>query len=215
VDVLLLDVSVLENLLDGFESLPEEIHIDFLELGAGKGLGVVVTTFEGLDLETNTLLRRECPLGFLNLALELAQSAEIARNVSASLLLVKFDEVVDDSVVEVFTTKMSITSGRENLKDTVVDGKEGYIESSTAEIIDDDLRLATLLLVETIGDGGGGRFVNDTENVEASDDSGVLGSLALSVVEVSGDGDDGVGDFLSEVSFSSLLHLGQNHGGDL
>ena len=30
-----------------------------------------------------------------------------------------------------------------------------------------------------------------------------------------GDGDNGVGDLLAEISLSSLLHLGQNHGTNL
>ena len=34
-------------------------------------------------------------------------------------------------------------------------------------------------------------------------------------LEVGGDGDDGVGDFVSEVSLFGLLHLSENHGGDL
>jgi hypothetical protein len=56
---------------------------------------------------------------------------------------------------------------------------------------------------------------NDTEDVESSDDASVLGNLALSVVEVGGDDEDGVCDFLYEVSFSGLSHLGQNPDGML
>lgn len=78
---------------------------------------------------------------------------------------------------------MGVTGGGEDLEDAVVDGKERHIESSTTEIVDDDLRLATLL-VETVGDGGSGRFVDDTENLETGDGTGILGGLTLSVVEV-------------------------------
>jgi NAD-specific glutamate dehydrogenase len=78
---------------------------------------------------------------------------------------------------------MGITCGSQDLEDTVVDGKERYIEGSTTEIIYDDLRL-TALLVETIGDGGSGWFVNDTKNLKTGDSSGILGCLTLSIVEV-------------------------------
>lgn len=78
---------------------------------------------------------------------------------------------------------MGVTGGGEDLEDTVIDGKEIYIESSTTEIVDDDLRLATLL-VETVDDGGSGRFVDDTEDLETSDGTSILRGLALSVVEV-------------------------------
>jgi hypothetical protein len=49
--------------------------------------------------------------------------------------------------------------------------------------VDDDLRLSTLL-IKTVGDGNSGRLVDDTEDLETSDGSGILGSLALGIVEV-------------------------------
>lgn len=36
------------------------------------------------------------------------------------------------------------------------------------------------------------RLIDDSHHVQASDGTGVLGSLALSIVEVSGDGDHGM-----------------------
>lgn len=125
----------------------------------------------------------EGPLGFLDLALELGHGAEVLGDVCASLLLVLLGEVFDDTVVEIFTTKMGVTGGSQDLEDTVVDGEEGHIEGSTTEIVDDDLGLSTLL-VETVGDGGSGRLVDDTKDLETSNSAGILGSLALSVVEV-------------------------------
>lgn len=49
-----------------------------------------------------------------------------------------------------------------------------------------------VLLVETVGVGGGGESIDDLEDVETGEGTGVL---KLSVVEVDGDSDDGVGDF--------------------
>jgi len=108
---------------------------------------------------------------------------------------------------------MGIARGGQDLKDTIIDRKKGDIESSTTEVVDDGLGF-TALLVETVGDGGSSRIVNDTEDLETGDGTGILGSLALGVVEVGRDGDDGMGDLLAEVSLSSLLHLGQYHGRD-
>jgi hypothetical protein len=214
VDIFLLDVGVLEDLLDGLESLAEEINVDFFELGAGESLGEVVAVLEGFDFETNALLGGECSLGLFDFTLEFAESTEVGRNVCASLLLVNLDEVVNDAVIEIFSSEMGITGCSEDFEDTVVDGEEGDIEGSTTEIVDDDLGF-TALLVESVGDGGGGRFVDDAEDVEACDGTGVLGSLTLSVVEVGGDGDDGVSDFFAEVGFGGLLHLCEDHSGDL
>ena len=45
--------------------------------------------------------------------------------------------------------------------------------------------------------------------------AGVLGRLALRVVEVRGNGDDGFRDFLAEIVLGGLLHLAQDFRGDL
>lgn len=124
------------------------------------------------------------------------------------------DEVVDESVIEIFTTQMSVTSGGLDFEDTLLDGQKGDIEGTTAEIEDEDISLPDDLLVEAVGDGSSSGLVDDTEDVKTRDDTGILGSLSLGVVEVRGDGDDCVGDDGTKVSFSGLLHLEEDHGRD-
>jgi len=200
-------------LLDGLHGLPEQVHVQFLELGSGQCLGEVVAVFEGFDLNSGGLLRGQSPFSLLDLPLQLAHGPEILGNVGTGLLLVALDEVVNDAVVEVFTTEMGITSSSQDLKDAFVNGEEGNIESSTTEIVDNDLGFLALF-VKTIRDGGSGRLVDDAEDLETGNGTGILGGLTLGVVEVGGDGDDSVGDLLAEVSLGGLLHLGQDHGGD-
>lgn len=56
---------------------------------------------------------------------------------------------------------MGVTRGIQDLEDTVVDGQEGDIESSSSEIVGDDVGLVdttSVLLVETAGVGGGGGY---------------------------------------------------------
>ena len=77
-----------------------------------------------------------------------------------------------------------------------------------------NLQLATLL-VKTVRDCGGGTLVDNTENNKTGDGTGVLGGLALIIVEVGRDGGDGVGDLLSKVGLSGLLHLDQDHCRDI
>lgn len=43
----------------------------------------------------------------------------------------------------------------------------------------------------------------------------ILGGETLRVVEVSGDGDDGLLDLLANLGLGDLLHLGEDHGGNL
>ena len=128
------------------------------------------------------------------------------------LALELLDEVVDETVVEVLTTQVSVTGGGLDLEDALLDGQKRDIESSSSEIEDEDVTLADDLLVETVGDGGSGGLVDDTEDVHTGDGTGILGGLTLGVIEVGRDGDDSVVDGGSEVRLGGLLHLEQDHG---
>jgi hypothetical protein len=122
------------------------------------------------------------------------------------------DEIVDDTVVEIFTSEMGITSSRQDFKDTAVDGKSGDIKSATAQVVDNNLSLSLGLLVEAVSESCGSRFVDNTENIQASDGSGVLGGGTLVIVEIGGYGNDGVYDLLSKIGLGDFLHLKEDHG---
>jgi len=96
-------------------------------------------------------------------------------------------EVLEEGVVEVLTTEMGVSSGGLNGEDLTLDGKKGDIESSSSEIEDEDSSLVGGLLIETVSNGGSGGLVDDSENLESGDGTGILGSETLGVVEVSGD----------------------------
>lgn len=210
----LLNLGVLEHLLDRAEGFLEQIHVQFLELGASQGLGEVLAVVEGLDLNTGGHLGREGTLGLLNLALQFTHGLEVLGDIDVVLLVVHLDEVVDDTLVEILTTQVSITGSGQDLEGAIINGQEGDIEGTSTEIVDDDLALIASL-VQTVGDSCGGGFVDDTENIETGDSAGVLGGLSLVIVEVGGYSDDGVGDGLSKVVLGDLLHLAQDHGGHL
>jgi len=123
--------------------------------------------------------------------------------------------VVDEAVIEVLATQVGVSGGGLDLEDTLLNGQERDIESATTEIEDQDVALALNLLVKTVSDGSSRGFVDNSENVQAGNETSILGGLALSVVEVGRDGDDSVVDCATEVGLSGLAHLGQNHGGDL
>jgi hypothetical protein len=125
------------------------------------------------------------------------------------------NEVVNETVVEILTTQVSVAGSGLDLEDALLNGQERHIEGTTAEIEDEDVALALDLLVETVGNGGRGGLVDDTEDVETGNETGVLGGLTLGVVEVGRDRDDSVVDGATEVGLSGLAHLGEDHGGDL
>ena len=63
-------------------------------------------------------------------------------------------EVVDETIVEVLTTQVSITGSGLDLEDAVLDGEEGDIEGTTTEIVDEDVPLLGRLTgTKTVGNG--------------------------------------------------------------
>jgi hypothetical protein len=117
-------------------------------------------------------------------------------------------EVLKKSSIEVTSTKVSITGSSLDGEDTTLDVQKGDIESTTTEIVDEDVPLLLGLSgAETVGDSGGGGLVDDTENVETGNGTSILSGLTLVVVEVGGDGDDGLLDLHAELGLSNLLHL--------
>jgi hypothetical protein len=91
---------------------------------------------------------------------------------------------------------------------------DGDVEGAAAQIVDGDLAVAAAL-VETVGERGRGRLVDDALDGETRDAPRVLGRLALRVVEVRGHRDDRLGDRLAEIVLGGLLHLHQDARGNL
>ena len=94
--------------------------------------------------------------------------------------------MVDETVVEVLTTQVSVTSGGLDGENATRDVKERNIESTSSEVEDKDVLLGRGLGVKTVGDGSSGGLVDDTEDLEAGNGTRVLGGKTLRVVEVGG-----------------------------
>ena len=122
--------------------------------------------------------------------------------------------MVHEAVVKVFTTKVRVTSGGLDLEDTLLNREQGYIECTTTQIEDEHILLSAVLLVETVGNSSSRWLVDDTHHIEASNDTSILGSLTLRVVEVSRHRDDGILHFAAEVGSGSFTHLQEDHRRD-
>ena len=113
--------------------------------------------------------------------------------------------------------EVGITVGRQDLEDAVLHAQDRDVEGPATQVVDGDH--PRLEAVESIGERRRGRLVDDAHDVEAGDPSRVLRRLALAVVEVGRDRDDGLLDRLPEVLLGALLerpqhdrgHLGRRH----
>ena len=124
------------------------------------------------------------------------------------------DEVLDEAVVEIFSTEMAVTSGSLDFENAFVDSKEGHIASSSTKIKDEYVACTDNFLVETVRDSSGCGFIDDTEDVQARDGPSVFGGLSLRIIEICRDSDDNVVDACSKVRFGSYFHLEENHRRD-
>ena len=103
---------------------------------------------------------------------------------------------------------MGISSSSLDFEDTIINSQEGNIECSSSEIEDKDVSFSSSFFVKTISDGCSGGFVDDSEDIETSDGSSILGGLSLVVIEVGGDSDDCVFDGFSEERLGGFSHFG-------
>ena len=137
----------------------------------------------------------------------------VAGEVDALGLLELGGHPVHDTLVEVIAAQAVVAGGGQHLDDAVIDVQDGYVEGAAAQVVDHDL--LGLLLVHAVGQGRGGGLVDDPLHIQAGDLARILGGLALGVGEVGGDGDDRLGDGLTQIGLGVRLQLLKDHGADL
>jgi hypothetical protein len=123
------------------------------------------------------------------------------------------DHPIDDPLVPVVAAQLRVAVGGLDLEDTLADLQQRHVERPAAQVEHED-RLV-VLLVEPVGQRGRGRLVDDAQHLETRDLPGLLGGLALRVVEVRGDGDDGLRDAVTQIGLGVPLELHQDLRRDL
>ena len=208
VNLALLESGILQDGGDRVESTSKVLSVEVLEASTGQLEGEVLAIEERVDLNGGLGTAGQGPLGALASSPETTEGTGVVADVLLGLPRELLLAVLKEVGVEVLTTKMSVTSGGLDGEDTALDVQERNIEGTTTEIVDEHVTLlARLAGTETVRNGGGGRLVDDTEDVEARNGTGVLGGLTLVVVEVGGDGNDSLLNLLAELGLGNLLHL--------
>ena len=184
---------------------PREAQVEVL--GAG-GVGR-----DERQVDLRLLGGGQLDLGLLGGLVEALEGHLVGGQVDRLVALELGREVVDDRLVEVVAAEVVVTRGRLDLEHAVADLQHRHVERAAAEVEDEDRLVG--LLVEPVGERRGRRLVDDALDVEAGDAAGVLGRLALIVVEVRGDGDHRGVDGLAEIGLGVGLQLLQDHRGDL
>ena len=218
-DLVDVDVGVLKDGLERLLGAVEQVLGDALELSAAQRLVQEQRVLVAVDGDVRQVDACLLGAGELDLRLfsglaEALQGHLVLGQVDAVGVLELLDQPVDDRLVPVVTAELVVTGGCTDLDDTVADLQEGDVEGTATEVEDQD-GLFLIALLQAVCQRCGGRLVDDAQDVQACDLAGILGCLALGVVEVSRHGDDRVGDVLAQVGLGVALQLHQGACGDL
>ena len=105
-------------------------------------------------------------------------------------------EVHHDRLVPEHAAQAVVAAGADDADQPVLDLDHRDVERAAAQVVDQDGLV--LALLEAVGDGGGGRLVQDRPDVQAGQPAGVGRRLALGRAEVGRAGDHDVGDLLAQ-----------------
>ena len=185
-----------------------------LELCTSQSLNQVLWhTVNGCDVwqvDFGRCRARQLNLSLLSCLLQTLHSHRILAEIYAFLSLEAISQPVDDYLVEVITTQVSITIGRKYLEYAATELKDRDIECTTTQVEYGNLHIL-VSLVNTVSQSCGCRLINDTLNVQTCNLTSLLSCLTLRVREVSRNCDDCICNLLSEIILCSLLHLLENH----
>ena len=155
----------------------------------------------------------EFALGLLRGFLEPLQGHAVAAQVDAGGGVEVVHQPLQDGLVEVLAAQEGVAAGGQHLEHAVVHLHDREVEGAPAEV-EDGQDLPEPLLVQPVGQGRGGGLVDDAQHVQPGDAPGVLGGLALGVVEVRRHGDDGVDHLLVQERLGGALQGLEDDGGD-
>merc|ERR1719184_309163 len=194
----------------------EEIRTQFFEPSSGDGCVEIDPFEQGIDFDVCLSRSRKSPLSSLTSGPQSSQSSLVPAEIFLVFSLEFIDKMIHHPVVKVLSSKMRISSSRLHLEDSVIDAQNRNIKSSTSKIEDQDVTLTrSFLLVQSVSNSSSSGFIDDPENIQASNDPSIFSGLSLAVIEVSRNSNYSFRYSRAKIGFSSVFHLDQNHGTNL
>ena len=207
--------GVRKGLLEGLAAPVQKVAGEVLELGPAQ----LVVHMEwprvgGGDegqVHIGALGLRQLDLGPLRALLEPLHGHVVLAQVYPVVVAERVHQPADHPVVPVVAAQGGVAAGGLDLEHPVANLQDGYVEGAPAQV-ENQNGLVGVALVEAVGQGGRGGFVDDPQHLEAGDGAGLFGGGALGVVEVGRDGDNRLGDVSAQIGLGVPLELLQNPG---
>ena len=207
VDLLRGEAGIFHRLPDRTDGAIDHRLDELLELLA-RDLALVALAAGSSTSSVVCVIRRQRNLGVDDGLANGLHGLAAAAYVDSKVALNVVERDGDQQVVDVVAAEMRVAVGGDDFEDALVQLENRDVEGAAAEIVNRDR--GGFLLVETVGQRSGRRFVDQTQDFESGDAAGVFRGLALRVVEVRGHGDDGLGHRRGEVALGIALELAQD-----
>lgn len=73
-------------------------------------------------------------LSLFDFSLEFLDGSLVLADIFLVFFLDQFDEMVQDTLIEIFSSQMSVTVGADDFENSVINGQNGNIESTTLKL---------------------------------------------------------------------------------
>ena len=113
-----------------------------------------------------------------------------------------------ERAIEIVAAQSRVAAGRDDLEYAARQTQNRNIKSPAAQIVNDKKPLRAR--VQTVSDGGGGRLVQQPQNLDSRQARGVFGRLPLPFVEIRRGGDDRARDGLAALRLRAVFQNAQN-----
>ena len=156
---------------------------------------------------------RKLNFGFFGRLTNTLQRHLVAGQVNVGLAREFGDQPFENDIIKIVATEMIVACGGLHLEDTVTELHDRNIKGSAAKV-ENQYRLLDILLIEPVGQGRRGWFVDDPQHFQTRDRPRIFGRLPLTIGKVCRNRNHSLGDRLTQIRFCILLELLQNHRRD-
>ncbi len=214
-------VGLAEHLLRRQPSARKKIARERFKFLPGQWHGENVSGMRAGDAGLAKLA--QSALGALRGRAQVRERQGIGPRVVTIALLKLGRDVIDDPVVPVLAAKTDVALDCDGLEAALRESHEGHVERAAAQVVYQDGLLPVRkghprpnvprpgASLKGVGQGGSSRLVENVQNLQPGDPSGVLGRLTASVVEVGRDGDHGLAN-RTQALFGIADQLAQDDG---